>query len=131
MQIATSASCTWSASRSACEYTATVSTPRSLHARITRSAISPRFAIRMRRNTSHPLQAEQRLAELDRSAVLHEDRGDLGRELGLDLVHHLHRLDDAQRAVGGDHVADLQQRLVDGRWISVEGADQRRQEHVA
>src|SRR5262249_7104830 len=36
----------YGAPASACEYTHTDSTPSSLHARITRSAISPRFAIR-------------------------------------------------------------------------------------
>src|SRR5688572_1053903 len=45
MHTSSSAKRTWSDSRSASEYTATVCTPSSRHARITRSAISPRFAI--------------------------------------------------------------------------------------
>src|ERR1051326_2669754 len=46
MQTSSSAKRTCSDSRSASEYTATVSTPSSLHARITRRAISPRVAAR-------------------------------------------------------------------------------------
>src|ERR687896_2389700 len=45
---ARSAISTWSASRSASEYTATVGMSSSRHVRITRTAISPRLAIRMR-----------------------------------------------------------------------------------
>src|SRR5918999_3725149 len=45
---ARSAISTWSASRSASEYTATVGMPSSRHVRITRTAISPRFATRTR-----------------------------------------------------------------------------------
>src|SRR6266542_3947439 len=47
MQTSSSAKRTCSDSRSASEYTATVWTPSSRHARITRSAISPRLAIRI------------------------------------------------------------------------------------
>src|SRR3979411_666680 len=46
MHTSSSAKRTCSDSRSASEYTATVSTPSSRHARMMRSAISPRFAIR-------------------------------------------------------------------------------------
>src|SRR5689334_25233840 len=45
MHTSSSANRTWSDSRSASEYTATVSSPSSRHARITRSAISPRLAM--------------------------------------------------------------------------------------
>ena len=44
-QTASSASCTCSACSSACEYTATVFSPISWQARMTRTAISPRFAM--------------------------------------------------------------------------------------
>src|SRR6185312_9088556 len=50
MQIASSANFTCRLFRSASEYTATVRIPISLHALITRSAISPRLAIRTLRN---------------------------------------------------------------------------------
>src|SRR5581483_3992273 len=49
MEIASSALRTCKAVSSALEYTATVSSPSSLHARITRKAISPRFATSTRR----------------------------------------------------------------------------------
>src|SRR5688572_26445155 len=45
MHTSSSANRTWRDSRSASEYTATVWMPSSRHARMTRSAISPRFAI--------------------------------------------------------------------------------------
>jgi hypothetical protein len=47
MQIAWSANFTWRLFWSASEYTATVLTPSSLHAQMTRRAISPRLAIRI------------------------------------------------------------------------------------
>ena len=46
MQTASSANRTWSDVLSATEYTATVLMPNSLHARMTRNAISPRLAIK-------------------------------------------------------------------------------------
>src|SRR3712207_7159539 len=42
------------------------------------------------------LDLEERLAVLDRVAVLGEHRDDGAVDLGLDLVHELHRLDDAE-----------------------------------
>src|SRR3982751_1190775 len=54
MQTSSSAKRTWSDSRSASEYTATVCTPSSRHARMTRSAISPRLAMRTFLNTGAP-----------------------------------------------------------------------------
>src|SRR5205807_9167742 len=52
MHTARSARRVWSAPASAVEYTATASTPSSCRARITRTAISPRFATRTRLNTA-------------------------------------------------------------------------------
>src|SRR5438309_1938616 len=151
MRTARSASRTCSAPSSAVEYTATASMPSSCSARITRTAISPRFATRTRLNTrkslrigpfghglalprppapdasrpaataraararappprararSHDrsarqrLEVEQRLPELDRRCVLDVDRADDGLELGLYLVHELHRLENAERLPG-------------------------------
>src|SRR5215212_4285970 len=54
MQTSSSAKRTCSDSRSASEYTATVCTPSSRHARMTRSAISPRLAMRTFLNTGAP-----------------------------------------------------------------------------
>src|SRR5580658_4520427 len=56
MQTLSSASRTCMASASAVECTATVGMPSSLHARKTRSAISPRFAMRILSNIG-PLEA--------------------------------------------------------------------------
>src|SRR3954463_13722056 len=99
MQTDSSAKRTCSASASAVECTATVAMPSSRHARMTRSAISPRLAIRIFLNTAAPLRpasgrpdAEERLAELHRLAVLRQDLDDPPRLVGLDLVHQLHRL---------------------------------------
>src|SRR5581483_570270 len=97
MHTASSAKRTWSARASTSECTATVLMPSSLQARTMRSAISPRLAMRILRNTRlRFLEAEELLAVLDRFAVLHEDLDDGTRDLGLDLVHQLHRLDDAE-----------------------------------
>src|SRR6185369_11729674 len=97
MHTAWSANLTWSASASAVEYTATDSRPISRHARITRSAISPRFAISTFLNIARSRNdLEQRLTVLDRHAILDEDRDDRAGDIGLDLVHQLHRLDDTQ-----------------------------------
>src|SRR5215210_1618728 len=82
-QIASSASCTGSDSRSASLYATTASTPSVRHARSTRSAISPRFAIRILRNTSalprrspDELDDDELLAVLDCLAGLDEARSD-------------------------------------------------------
>src|SRR5512144_2725016 len=98
MQIASSAKRTWSDSASAVECTATVESPSSLHARMTRRAISPRLAMRTFLNMRLAGDdAEEGLAELHRRRVLDEDLGDGAVRLRLDLVHELHRLDDAER----------------------------------
>src|SRR4029079_15978966 len=103
MHTDSSASATYFASRSASECTTTVLMPSSRHARCTRSAISPRLAIRILSNSFSGLTAtgrsvarvddEQRLAELDRLPVLGQDLLDRPRAVGLDFVHQLHRLD--------------------------------------
>src|SRR5688572_1337373 len=98
MQTAWSAKRTWSAPVSASECTATVAMPSSRHARITRMAISPRLAIstflNIRRNRSGLLDLEELLPELDALAVVDQDLEDRAGEVGLDLVHELHGLDD-------------------------------------
>src|SRR5262245_26926823 len=107
MQTCSSANSTCSEFSSASEYTATVLMPSSRQAWMTRSAISPRFAIRIFLNMAHPPQGgvttslcgfyrEQPLAVLHGVAVLHVDLDDLAVALRLDLVHQLHRFDDAE-----------------------------------
>src|SRR5512138_253296 len=108
MQTVSSASSTCFRLRSAVECTATVLMPSSRHARRMRSAISPRLAMTtlssMRRGL---LDHEQRLAELHRLAVLDQHLRDLAALVALDLVHHLHRLDDAERLADLDVLADV------------------------
>src|SRR5436190_20360241 len=98
MQTSSSAYRTCSASRSASECTATVLRPISLHAEMMRRAISPRlamstFEIGIGRSN---LDGEQLLAVLDGLSVLRVDLRDHAVDVRLDLVHQLHRLDDAE-----------------------------------
>src|SRR6185312_2193024 len=113
MQIASSANFTCSELRSASLYTATVRLPISRQAEITRSAISPRFAIRTLRNMlcERPsaclllvrlaalfarADQKQRLSVLHRLAARRDALYDLAGDVALDLVHQLHRFHDAQ-----------------------------------
>src|ERR1700674_1951373 len=109
MHTLSSARRTCMASASAVEWTATVATPSSLQARSTRSAISPRLAIRILSNIVRLalLDHRQRLAILDRLAVLDEDGNDGAGAGGGDLVHGLHGFDDDERLPGGHAGADL------------------------
>src|SRR6185503_15962448 len=121
--------------------------PSSRQATITRSAISPRLAIRIFLNTrlySLPratarrkhgekpknslrrLQREQPLTVLHSLPVVHVTLDDLAVALGIDLVHQLHRLDDAQNLPFPDRIADLGIRLGAGLRRAVERADDRR-----
>src|SRR6476646_7596681 len=106
MQTLSSASRTHMAPVSASECTATVAMPISLQARWTRSAISPRLAIRILSNMGL-LDHDERLAELHGLRVLHEDLDDLAALRRRDRIHRLHGLDDHQRLAGRDRVADL------------------------
>src|SRR6202158_3941346 len=121
MHTLSSASRTCMASASAVECTATVGMPSSLQARSTRSAISPRLAIRIFSNirssagewriangelgigspsvpiryslfaTRHSLDDHQRLAELDGLTVLEQDLGHGSGARRRNLVQGLHR----------------------------------------
>src|SRR5580693_4952955 len=101
MQTASSANRTWSARASASECTATVFTPSSRQALKIRSAISPRFAMRIFLNMialviSRLLDAKELLPVLHAFTILREDFDDRASALGLDFIHQLHRLDDAK-----------------------------------
>src|SRR5512140_1398542 len=138
MQSDWSAKRTWRELASAVECTATVSTPSSRAARMMRSAISPRFAMRIRWNTwclrpawrADPrlrrLEAEEGLAVFDRAAVLDEHLHQPAGLLGLDLVHQLHRLDDAEHLALLHHRAHVDEGRVLGRGGAVEGAHEGR-----
>src|ERR1700734_79690 len=125
MQTVSSASSTCLVLKSAVECTATVLIPSSRQARRMRSAISPRLAI-----TTFSIIAlfddEQRLAELDRLTVLGEDRRDAPCLVGFDLVHHLHRFDDAEYLADLDFHAELDEGLGPRSGGGVISADHRR-----
>src|SRR5262245_21899140 len=97
--------------------------PSSLQARITRSAISPRLAIKtfsnMRtRDSARPAVApyhvltdfEQRLAKLNRLTIVSEHFGNNAAGFCLNLVHHFHCFDDANNGVFGDGFPDFNKR---------------------
>src|SRR4029077_6604802 len=121
MQTLSSASRTCMASSSAVECTATDGTPSSLHARRTRSATSPRFAIRILSNISdgqphlsasgwgrsNSLDDHQRLAGLYRLAGFDQNLDHRSAARGGDLIHGLHRLDDEQRVAHLHPAANL------------------------
>src|SRR5689334_4703089 len=92
----------------------------------TPAAFSPRLAIRIFLNIGALFDDEQGLAELDGLAVLAQDARDGAGFVGLDLVHDLHRLDDADRFAFLDGVADLDKRLRARAGGAVERADHRR-----
>src|SRR5262249_23726748 len=135
MQTLSSAKRTCMASSSAVECTATVAMPSSLQARSTRSAISPRLAISIFSNitsrSSDQLGARrgrgkarsfptrlairhspsfddhQRLAILDRVAVLDQDLYYGARARRRNLVHRLHCFDDEKSLAGFDFAAHI------------------------
>src|SRR3954471_1300301 len=121
MHTLSSASRTCMASASAVECTATVGMPSSLQARSTRSAISPRLAMRIFSNIS--LDDHQRLAELDRLTVAEQDLRHCPGTRGGDAVHGLHRLDYEQRIARGDAAADLHEGAGVGIGAAIGGAD--------
>src|SRR5882724_1068631 len=96
MHTLSSASRTCIASESAVECTATVAMPSSLQARSTRSAISPRLAIRILSNITSPASFDdhERLTILDRLLVLDEECYNGAGPRRHDIVESLHRLDD-------------------------------------
>src|SRR6478672_2845327 len=107
--------------------------PISRQARWMRSAISPRLAIRIFLNMrgAGSLDDEQRLPEFDRLPVLAKDLLDGAGLVGLDLVHDLHRLDDADGLAFLDDGADLGKRFTARTARAIERADHRRLDDVA
>src|SRR3990172_6966913 len=128
MQMDSSASRTGSDPPAAREGGATGGMPMSRQVRRMRSAISPRLAMRILWNMAFSallagLHEEERLAELDGLGVLDEDLLDAAGHLGLDLVHELHRLDDAEGLPLLDRVALADEWCRLGARGAVEGAD--------
>src|SRR5690606_21355765 len=122
MQTDSSAMRTCMASASAVECTATVAMPISRQARITRSAISPRLAMRILSNIGL-LDDHQRRAVFDRGTVLDQDALDGAGARGGDVVHGLHRLDDEQGVALGDLLADRHEGRGPRLGRQIDGAD--------
>src|SRR5919199_6062644 len=109
--------------------------PSSRQARMTRRATSPRFATRTLLITAYGAltfgpDAEKRLVVLHAAGVLGQDLDHLARNVRGDLVHQLHRLDDAQRLPLPDAVPHLDVRLLPRRRRPVERPHHRRTHHV-
>src|SRR6185312_11702296 len=97
MQTDSSARRTCMASASAVEWTATVLMPISRQARCTRSAISPRLAMRTFSNIERLLDDRERFAVLHRRAVLDQQRAHTPAARRLHRVEGLHGLDQRDR----------------------------------
>src|SRR5437867_2833241 len=100
--------------------------PSSRHATITRSAISPRLAIRIFLNILRGLDGKESLTVLDRLSVFHVAFHDFAVTLGVDLVHQLHRLDDAKHLPFANGVSHFGKRLGARVRRSIKRADDRR-----
>src|SRR5690606_28287350 len=127
MQTDSSAMATCLRLRSTVECTATVRMPSAWQARRMRSAISPRLAMTtLSSMAAGSADHEQWLVELDRLAALGHYLEHRARDVGLDRVEHLHRLDDAEGVAGLDRLADGDERRLVRRRRSVERTDHRR-----
>src|SRR5258708_14838290 len=131
MQTLSSASRTCMASASAVECTATVGMPSSWQARSARSAISPRLAMRILSNIVRgcrrlSLDDDERLAELDRLAVLDQDLRHGARAGRRYLIHGLHRFDDEQRLADHDLAAEIDEGRGTRPGPPIGGSDHRR-----
>src|SRR3954467_6577500 len=94
--------------------------PNSLQAVMTRTAISPRLAMRIFLNRT---DGKQRLPVLHRLPVQHEFALENAGMLGFDLVHELHRLDDAEHFARLNAFAYGYERRCVGRCSFVKCAD--------
>src|ERR1019366_5635189 len=97
--------------------------PRSLQAQITRTAISPRLAIRIFWNISARANGEKSFSVLDWPATFHEFSYDSPGNFGLDLVHQLHRFDNAENLAEFHRVAYFDEWRIAGLGRLVIGAD--------
>src|SRR5579862_7608989 len=93
--------------------------PRSLHAEMTRKAISPRLAMRIFLNGADRKQA---LSVLDGLTVLNQLAFDHPGDVGLDLIHEFHGFDDAEHFARLHRFAYLHERRRARRRAFVESA---------
>src|SRR6202171_2880440 len=134
MHTASSANRTCKELRSASEYTATVEMPSSLHAQMTRSAISPRLATRIFWNISVGAAYFLRLGCMPKSgwavlaglSVFHEEAQHFTADVGFDLVHEFHGFDNTQCLPRFHIAADFDKRLRAGTGRLVIRAHNRR-----
>src|SRR5262245_48239901 len=102
--------------------------PSSLQERMTLNAISPRFATSIFLNMAlfaalpRP-NGEEFLAVFDRLAVFDERADDLPGHVRLDLVHQLHRLDNANHCPLLDEIAYRNKSFRRRRRRLIEGSD--------
>src|SRR5712664_2691164 len=128
MQSDSSANFTCSEFASAVEWTATVWMPSSRGADDAERDLRPVRNedlvehLGLAPNPSDGLEPEERLSVFDRASVLDERLQESARLLGLDLVHQLHRLHDAEHLPLLDHLTHLDERGVVRRGGAVEGA---------
>src|ERR1700733_11575051 len=99
--------------------------PSSLQARMMRSAISPRLAMRTLLNTL--LNADQRLAKLYGGAIFHQDFSNDAFDLGFYLIHDLHGFDDAYQRLFVDFLSNFGVRRRIGRRRPIKRSDHRRE----
>src|ERR1700728_5352810 len=106
--------------------------PNSLQALMTRSAISPRLAIKTLRNMGNlgGPNRKQGLAVLDGLAIVDQALDDLAGSVDFNLVHQFHRFHDADNLALFDMVAGGNKSRRSRRGRLVKGAHDRRFENV-
>src|SRR5437899_9865137 len=88
------------------------------------------FAFLLTAHRSLLLDSEEGLSVLDGLAVLDVNLDDFARSFGLNLVHQLHRFDNANDRVGLDFAADAHKTFGCRRGRAKEGADDGRGNNV-
>src|SRR5580704_3289012 len=116
--------------RSTSDTATTASIPNCWHARIMRTAISPRFATKRRWMTgiggvtlSRCCNHNQHLAELDHRSILHQDPRYHPVHACIDRAEQLHYFNQAYGIVGLHALAELDERRITGSGRPVERAE--------
>src|SRR3954463_2362108 len=102
MQMASSARCTGRLWASASLYTTTDWMPRSRHARMTRTAISPRFAMRTLSKDRKPLLQSLHVGHVGRSSVRQDPLRQSGEDRAWTELHEDARALPCRAPYGGD-----------------------------